>query len=237
MFRLPPLTPFVKGLMIALFALFVLEAILQNFVGVPVFELLALDPTSLSIATAWQVLTHVLIVPSDPGSVFNLLFSLLFLWWIMAPFESRYGRERVMQLSVVAALSAALGAVLAGQLAPDYSMRVFGPQVITLTGICAYATLLPPRAELNFFGLLPLRPNQLIYIMLGLSVLNFLTTKNLAQLAADLGAIAAGIGYAKYWMLRAPRSKIFGGGTPKKRKGKGLRLVKNDDEEPKNWLN
>lgn len=236
MFRLPPLTPFVRALMITLFALFVLEAILQNFVGVPVFQLLALDPRFLTVATAWQVLTHVLIVPAEPNFVFNLLLSLLFIWWIMAPFESRYGRERVVHLSVVAALTAALGALVAGQIAPSYSLPVFGPQVITLTAMCAYSMILPAHAEMSFFGMFAMRPIQLIYVVVGFSVLGFLTTKNLAQLAADLGAVGGGIGYAKFWMLRAPRRKIFGSGAPK-RKGPGLKLVKSDDDEPKKWIN
>ncbi len=237
MFRLPPLTPFIRALLISLVALFVLEAVLQNFLDVPVFQLLALNPMALSLQTVWQVFTHVLIVPAQPGFIFSLLLSLLFIWWIMAPFEARYGRTRVMQLSVVAALSAAAGAILAAQVAPGFSSLVFGPQAITLAGMCAYAMLLPPHAELSFFGMFQMRPMQLIYIVLGLSILSFLTSKNAAQLAADLGAIGGGIGFAKIWMLRAPRRKTFGGGKPKKKSSPALKLVKREDEDPNRWLN
>jgi len=238
MFRLPPLTPFIKSLLIALIALFVTEAILQNFLDVPVFQLLALNPSLLSYQTAWQLFTHVLIVPAQPTFIFSLLLSLLFIWWIMAPFEARYGRTRVIQICVVSAVSAALAAILAGQLAPAYGSLVFGPQTITLCGMCAYAMLLPPHAELSFFGMFQMRPMQLIYLVAGFSLLSFLTSKNAAQLAADLGAIGGGIGFAKWWMLRAPRRKIFGGGKPKKRGGPQLKVVKGGgDDEPKRWLN
>ncbi len=237
MFRLPPLTPFIRALLIALGALFVIEAILQNFLDVPVFELLALNPSVLGIATAWQVFTHVLIVPAQSNYIFSLMLSLLFIWWIMAPFEARYGRTRVIQLSIVATLSAAAGAILVCQIAPTAGSLVFGPQTITVAGMCAYAMLLPPHAELSFFGMFQMRPIQLIYVVVGLSVVGFLTSKNAAQLAADLGAIGGGIGFAKIWMLRAPRRKIFGGGKPKKKTGPALKLVKSDEEEPKRWLN
>ncbi len=239
MFRLPPLTPFIRSLLIALMALFVAEAILENFLDVPVFRLLALNPSVLSVQTAWQAFTHILVVPAQPNSIFSLLLSMLFIWWIMAPFESRYGRTRVIQLCLVAALSAALGAIAAGQIAPAYSSLVFGPQTITLCGMCAYAMLLPPHAELSFFGMFQMRPMQLIYVVAGLSLLGFLTSKNAAQLAADLGAIGGGIGFAKWWMLRAPRRKIFGGGKPKKRGGPKLKVIKGEGngEDPKSWLN
>ncbi len=239
MFRLPPLTPFVRNLMIGLSALFVGEAILQNFMDVPVFQLLALNPSAIGLDTLWQIFTHVLIVPAQPGFVFSLLLSLLFMWWIMAPFEARYGRTRVIQLSLAAALGAALAAVVAGQVAPAYSSLVFGPQTITLAGMCAYAMLLPPRAELSFFGMFQLRPMQLIYVVLGFSVLGFLTSKNAAQLAADLGAVGAGVGFAKLWMQRAPPRKSWTGQKPNKKPARGLKLVKgdDDDDEPKRWLN
>lgn len=237
MFRLPPLTPFIRSLLIGLSVLYVAEAILQNFLDVPVFQLLSLDPSGLSYWTLWQVVTHVLVVPPKPDYMFSLLVSMLFIWWIMAPFEARYGRTRVIQLCVVAAVSAAIAAIAAGQLAPAYGSLVFGPQTITVAGMCAYAMLLPPHAELSFFGMFQMRPMQLIYVVAGFSIVNFLTSKNAAQLAADLGAIGGGIGFAKLWMLRAPRRKIFGGGKPKKRGGPQLKVVKGDDDEPKRWLN
>src|SRR4051794_33266390 len=108
------MTPFVRALLIALAALFVLTALLQNFAGVRVFEVLALNPTMLSVETAWQIVTHVLVVQPLPGSVVSLAFSLVFIWIILAPFEQRYGSDRAIQLSVVSAVAAALSVLLVG---------------------------------------------------------------------------------------------------------------------------
>lgn len=236
MLRFPPLTPAVRTLLIALLALFVVEAVLQNFVGVPVFEWLALHTRTLSPATAWQVFTHVMVVPPVPGSVFALGLSALFLWLILAPFEARYGQDRVVQLALFSAVAAAVPALLVGQLMPRLSGYVAGPGTITLAAIAAYAAILPAHAEVSFFGVLPMRAKHLIGLIIALSVLGFLTTRDAAQLAADMGAIAGGVGFSKWWMQRPT---LFG--KPRRGRTRGgptkLRAVRTPEEERKRWLN
>jgi membrane associated rhomboid family serine protease len=231
-FRLPPLTPLVRSLLLVLLGLFVACAVLENFLSMSVIELFALEPRVLSFLTPLQVLTYVWIMPPVPGAVFSLLLSLLFLWLIVAPFEERYGKRRVVELIAVAAVCAALPALLVGQLAPRYAGLLAGPQIITLAAMCAYAVLLPPYAEVSFFGLLPLKPKHLLGIVVGFSVLGFLTTANAASLAADLGAIGGGVAFVKWWMQRPPPR------GSRKKPGR-LRVVgKNDDDSgSKQWLN
>ena len=237
MLRFPPLTPAVRALLIALGCLFVLGAVLQNFLGVPVFQLLSLTTTRISPATGWQLFTHVLAVPPVPGIVFSLALSLAFIWLILAPFEARYGQAKVIQLAAVAALAAGFPALLVGQLVPSMAGNLSGPETITLAAIAGYAVMLPPQAEVSFFGLFPMRAKHLIMLVIGLSVLGFLTSRDAAQLAADGGAIAGGIGFCK-WMQRAPRRKPK---RPGVRGGGRLHAVKGgagvDEKDPKRWLN
>ncbi|MFT3927995.1 MAG: rhomboid family intramembrane serine protease [Myxococcales bacterium] len=236
MLRFPPLTPAVRALLIALGCLFVLEAVLQNFLGVPVFQLLSLTTTRISPATAWQLLTHVFVVPPVPGIVFSLAISLAFIWLILAPFEARYGQTKVVQLAAVAAVSAGVPALLVGQLLPSMAGNLSGPETITLAAIAGYAVMLPPQAEVSFFGLFPMRAQHLILVVIGLSVLGFLTSRDAAQLAADCGAIAGGISFCK-WMQRAPRKAKRAPGV---RGGGRLHAVKGGaggDKDPKRWLN
>ena len=75
MFRLPPLTPYVRAMLIALGVVFTLSAILENFLGVPVVRFLALETRALSVLTPLQLLTHVWIVPPNPNAVFWLALS------------------------------------------------------------------------------------------------------------------------------------------------------------------
>ncbi len=60
MFRFPPLTPFVKKLLIVLFSAWIFQIILQNWAGVPIFEILALNTANPGLHTTWQLGTHVL---------------------------------------------------------------------------------------------------------------------------------------------------------------------------------
>jgi membrane associated rhomboid family serine protease len=218
-------------MLIALLSIFVLAAILQNFAGIPVVDWLALDTHQLTPLTPLQLLTHIWIVPPLPQSVLWLAISGYFLWLIMAPFEARYGQRRTIELTLVAAVSSGLPALLVGHLAPGLAAPLAGPQTITLCAICAYAFLLPSHAQVSFFGW-SLQPRQLLWVILGFSVIGFLTSRNAAALAADLGAIGGGMAFVRYWMQRPPPRK-----GPKKGPNK-LRVVRNDDDEgPKHWLN
>jgi hypothetical protein len=217
-FRLPPLTPYVRAMLIALLAIFVLAATLENFAAIPV--------------VAW--LTHVWVVRPDPNAIFWLALSGYFLWLILAPFEARYGRRRAIELTFVAAVTAGIPALAVGLLAPRFAGPLAGPQTVTLCAICAYAALLPSHAEVSFFGWM-LTPKHLLWVILGFSFIGFLTSRNAAVLAADLGAIGGGMAFVKYWMQRPPprRSTKKGGGRLRVVRGSGG----NDEPRPGRWLN
>ncbi|MET0283388.1 MAG: rhomboid family intramembrane serine protease [Polyangiales bacterium] len=229
MFQFPPLTPFVRKLLIALFAIFVIGALAQNFAGVPFMRLFALNTWELSVATVWQIFTNVLV--QSPTGVFPLLINLLFIWLILPPFEDRYGTQRTVQLLLTSTLCSSLAALALGQFAPGI---LEGPGPLTLGAMSAYAVLLPPDAQVNFFGVLPMRSQHLLWVVVGLSVLGFIISKNLVSLASDLGAIGGGIGFVKLWMQRAPRKRTF-----QKKGAAKLRVVsRDDDERPKGgWMN
>lgn len=235
MFRFPPLTPYVRVLLIGLVASFVLTAVLQNFVGVPVVALLALNTTALSVATVWQLFTHVLVMDPSPNAVFQLALSLLFLWWCLAPLELQHGRTRALQLTVIAALAAAIPALVVGLLLPGLGGLVGGPGAVTLAAIAAYVALLPSHAEMAL-GRLTIQPRHILWFNVALSVAGFLTTRNASQLAADLGAIGGGFVFVRGLLMRPEKRPIFGA---KRTSGGRLRLVKreDDDDEPKRWLN
>jgi membrane associated rhomboid family serine protease len=231
-FRLPPLTPFVKTLLITLASVFVFTAVAQNFLGIPVIGLFALNTKVLSVATVWQVFTNVIV--QSPTAVFPLFLNLLFIWLILPPFEERYGRARVLQLALIATVCSSLLALVVGQLVPQYSAHLEGPGPVTLAAISAYAVLLPPHAEVSFFGVLPMQSKHLLWVVVGLSLLGFLTSLNATSLASDIGAIAGGIAFVKWWMQKPPRRRTF-----TKRPAK-LRVVgRDDDSRPPGggWLN
>ncbi|MGB5701429.1 MAG: rhomboid family intramembrane serine protease [Polyangiales bacterium] len=233
MFRFPPLTPFVKKLLIALFSTWILQIVLQNWAGVPMFEIFALDTGSLGVATLWQLGTHVFAFPTGPQAVFSMLIVLVFLWWMLAPFEQRFGQKRTIQLCVVAALCSALLALLVGLFVPTGS-HLYGAQAILLASIAAFAWSYRGQGRMSFFGVIEMKPVHIIYLVLALSALMFITSGDAVALAADIGAIGGGMGFIE-WLRRPPTRRR----RPKRRKKKqsSFDVVQGGRADEPRWLN
>lgn len=239
-FAFPRLTPLVKKLIITLLGAYVLELILMNFVGVPVFSLFALTPANFGIQTLWQLFTYVLVEP--PSAVFSMLIGLLFLWLIISPFEVAYGPRRTMQLCITGVLSAGLLGLLVGVLVPNPAL-VTGPAILFGSGPIAYAgisamAMTVRSGRLSFFGVFPMTGQQLLMLIAGISLLMYLASGNHVMFAGSLGAIAGGVGFIR-WMRR-PRNP--GGSQPKRKRGpSGFRVVdgglSDEPRDPSKWLN
>ncbi len=234
-FAFPRLTSFIKKLIIVLLASYVLELILMNFVGIPIFNLLALNASNLGFATVWQIFTYVLV--DYPTAVFSLLIGLLFIWLILSPFEMVYGSKRTMQLCAVGVLSGGISAVVVETVISGISLGpsgLWGSHTIAYAGMAAMATTMRGR-KLSLFGLFSMTSNQLLLLLVGLSVLMFLATKNLAMLAGSLGAIAGGVWYIR-WLSRPRRPKK----TRPQSKSSPFKVIKggqSSNSKPPTWLN
>lgn len=232
MFRFPPLTPFVKKLLIALFGAWIVQILLQNWGQIPIFEELALDTGKVGVSTAWQLATHVLAFPTGPQAVFSMLITLVFLWWMLAPFELRFGEKRTIQLCVVTAIASAILGLLMGLLAPNPS-RLYGAQAIVLGSIAAFAWSYRGQGRMSFFGVLDMKPVHIIYLVLAFSVLIFMTSGDSVALAADVGAIGGGMAFIE-WLRRPPRRRR----QPKLGKKKGsLDVIRGGRRSERRWLN
>ena len=232
MFRFPPLTPFVKKLLIALFGVWILQILVQNWGGVRIFEALALDTRSPGVATLWQLGTHVFAYPTGPQAVFSMLITLVFLWWMLAPFEQRFGQKRTIQLCVVAALCSAILALIVGLLVASPA-PLYGAQAILLGSIAAFAWSYRGQGRMSFFGVIDMKPVHIIYLVLALSALMFITSGNAVALAADIGAIGGGMAFIE-WLRRPPKRKR----RPKRRRRKSdFDVVQGGRGEEPRWLN
>jgi membrane associated rhomboid family serine protease len=231
-FRFPPLTPFVKKLLIALFGTWILQIILQNWGGVPAFEFLALDTARPGVRTLWQLGTHVFAFPTGPQAVFSMLIVLLFLWLMLAPFEQRFGEKRTIQLCIVAALSSAVLALIVGLLVANPS-ALYGAQAILLGSIAAFAWSYRGQGRMSFFGVIDMKPVHIIYLVLALSALMFITSGDAVALAADIGAIGGGMAFIE-WLRRPP-------GKRRRRKGRKKKssfdVVQGGRADEPRWLN
>ena len=232
MFSFPPLTPVVKRLIIALFAAFVLELIFENFAGLHVIQLLALDPVNLGLGSIPQMVTYVFV--EDPRGVGSMLIGLLFMWLIMSPFEATFGKRHTLELALAGTLGASVAVVLAAFVAPITPYLFFGSYPIAYAGMAAMTQVMR-GGRMLFFGVVPMTSRQLLWVLAGFSVLQYLASRDHLMLVGSLGAILAGIGYVKY-MARPPRPS-----RPKRTSS--LRVLRGggmgrggDSDRPK-WLN
>ena len=221
-----------KKLLIALFGAWIVQIIFQNWAGVPIFELLALNTATPGVATLWQLGTHVFAFPTGPQAVFSMLIMLVFLWWMLAPFEQRFGQKRTIQLCVVAALSSAVLALIVGLLVPNPS-ALYGAQAMLLGSIAAFAWSYRGQGRMSFFGVIDMKPVHIIYLVLALSALMFITSGDAVALAADIGAIGGGMAFIE-WLRRPPSRRR----RPKRSKKKGsFDVVQGGRADEPRWIN
>jgi hypothetical protein len=229
-FAFPRLSAVVKKLIIGLFAAYVAQLLLENWLGVPVASTLAMTPGGPGL---WQLLTYVLV---DVGNPLMFLFGLLFIWWALSPFEIGYGPKRTLQLCLCALLGASVPAYLTGLLVPA-SPPLFGSSSLWFGGIAATTWLYADRS-VSLFGMMAMSAKQFLLLMVGLSVLMFLASKNHTQLVASLGAMGGGIAFVR-WMKRPRRPSIVR--RPSSQRPSGFKVIQGgggsgDDGRPK-WLN
>ncbi len=229
-FTLPRLSSVVRKLIAGFFVAYVLQLVLENWLGLPVVSVLAMSPGSSAL---WQLVTYPLVDLSHP---IMFLIGLVFIWWALSPFEIGYGPRRTLQLCAASVLAAGIPAWLIGLAMPGSPM-LFGSHPLWFGGIAAI-TWLQRDQQISLFGALSMTAKQFLLLLLGMSVLMFLASKNHTQLVADLGAMAGGIGFVR-WMKRPRKGKPVR--KPASR-ARGFKVIRGggggtDDEDRPKWLN
>jgi membrane associated rhomboid family serine protease len=233
-FSFPPITPLVKKLIIALLAAYVIGLVLQNFMAVPITEVLALNPLVLGPLTPLQLVSHVLVPDRDP---MWLLISLMFMWLMLSPFESSFGAKRTAILIVCGVLASSVAAIATAQIVPGAAHMHGGSGSISLVAAAAISSVMR-RGRMLLFGVLPVTPRQLLIGLVAISVLQFLASKDLQTLSTSLATIAAGVGYVRYMTRppRPPRGSRPSGARFRLVRGGGGASASGESERPK-WLN
>jgi membrane associated rhomboid family serine protease len=88
---------------------------------------------------------------------------------------------------------------------------------------------------MSFFGVIDMKPVHIIYLVLALSVLMFMTSGDAVALAADIGAIGGGMGFIE-WLRRPPRRRRPKRGKRRKKKS-DFDVVQGGRADEPRWLN
>ncbi len=235
-----PLTPVVKALIIICLVIwFIFQIILDGFFNTQITDHLSLVPARVFYNfELWQPLTYMFL--HSPQQVVHILFNLLSLWFIGAELEMRWGPRYFLGYYLGTGVGAAVLYSL-GTLAYTVATESHVPLLVPVVGasgaifglMVAYAMLFGDRV-IHFMFLFPLKAK---YFVLLLGLVQFMSL--LASAAhpsagggdvaylAHIGGIISGYLIVKgtdfYHRWRAKRGH------------RKLKLVVNNDRNPKYW--
>jgi membrane associated rhomboid family serine protease len=186
-FSAPTLTPWVKRLLIANTAVFVVITLLDKLA--PLQAQLAMANLEVSSATVltrpWTLVTYAF-VHAGLGHIF---FNMLSLFFFGPPLEERWGSREFIKFYAVAAAGGALLALAMPAPVIGASGAIFGILV-------AYAMIWPDNV-VYFWGVLPIKVKWLVTIMVGFNLYAAVGGGGDIAYLAHLGGAAAAFAYLK----------------------------------------
>jgi len=227
------LTPAVKALMIACFALFLVQQTADQFMGGNVQGWLGLVPSGfINGFRLWQLFTY----PFMHGDVMHLFLNLLMLAFIGGEIEARWGTKRFLKYyffcsSAAGVLYLLMQVLIWGQL----NTPMVGASGAIYGLLMAYGLMFGERVLL-FMLLFPMKAKYFVWILMGLELMTsvFSGRGGLSSIA-HLGGMIAGFLYL--WgrtLSELAKKRKLAGGPPKGKKrrkpSQHLKLIINNEQ-------
>ncbi len=184
------LTDLGKKMLIMYAVVYVLELILEHWVGVPIYRLLALSPLGSNQFHLWQFFTHPFL--HNPGAPINFLLQCLVFYFFAGTIENALGTRRFLILYVSAAVGGALiGFAFSGL---PFLHAPFAGMSPSLLALIVTFGFMHPESTVLFMFILPIKAKFISYGTIIVTTLTFLATVNVFG-AYHLGGILFGYLY------------------------------------------
>jgi len=183
----PTLSPVGKIILIIYAAVYVMELLAQQWLGIPVYQWLALSAPNSGLFRVWQLITHPFI--HNPGAPIGFLIDCVVFYFFAGTVESALGTRGFLQLYIIAALGGAVACLLFGSMA-SFSTPCAGMMPSLLALIVIFG-LLQPEATILLMFVLPIKAKYISYGTVIVTALTFLAQTNLHG-AYHLGGIGLG---------------------------------------------
>jgi len=174
-----------KIMLIVYAAVYILELIGEQWLGLQLYGLLALSPPKSGLFHYWQLITHPVIHP--PGSPIGFLIDCLVFYFFAGTVEAALGTRRFLRLYILAAVGAAVAGLIFGALTrPGIPFAGMMPSLLAMIVVFG---LLNPEATVLFMFVLPIKAKYISYGTVIVTALTFLARTNVHG-AYHLGGIA-----------------------------------------------
>ena len=150
------------------------------------------------VSHIWTPLTYLVF---NNSNIFQMLFNMLWLYWMGQLFEDFLGKGRTVGVYILGGLTGAALYILCYNFVPSFSVTLFSSVIVgapacVMAIVVATATLLPEQEVMLLFFRVKLK--WLILIYLGLILLYVLSNKfNAGENIAQLGGALFGFIYIK----------------------------------------
>ena len=192
------LSPGVKWLIIISVAVFFLEILIvapaRGVVGgaserfMRVFGPLVLSPADVfGKGYIWQLVTYAFL--HDPGSIFHILFNMLFLYWFGRDIENVWGTKKFVLFYLGgAAFSGLVFSLVHIYLDVSYCIGASG----AIMAVMMVFSLWFPNQIILFMLFFPMRIRTFIMLLIGIETLSFLQANSRSANMAHLGGLLFG---------------------------------------------
>ena len=232
------LSEMLKKLLITYVAIFVVQNIVDQFLGGNLRGLLALTPISTMHGMFWQLFTYSFL----HVDVMHLILNLMVLAFVGSDIESVWGKKRFFVFYSFCILVAGIVYMLMQLVIsnPIYlSMPMMGASGGIYGLLLAYGVLFPDR-EMLFMMIFPMKSKQFVALLAGIELLQALFSgQNGLSAIAHLSGMGAGLFFM--WLQARGIKMNFNKSSIAKKKSGHLKLVPNktnkddDQRDPKTW--
>ncbi len=205
--------PALKGVLVGVFALWLLFALSINWgpapaarVALDAFAVLVGDTEQVLLGQLWRLLTAAIL--NSPRGLGDIFFTLIGLYFLSPSLESAWGSNRYLKFLVASALIAyGLQAVVVYALPPFAAGRLvedswYGALPVVEAIAIAWALSFKGRT-VRLFMILPVTGRQLIWLVVGISVLAIIAAQG-----SQCGLISPFGGMLSGWLLSGNPSTI-----------------------------
>lgn len=220
---MPPLTPYLKIIMIICGAVWLLQVLLSfvkfNIAGLGFEQMLGVVPVLVVKGFVWQPLTYMFLhSPLDP---FHILLNLLFIWMFGGELERHWGSRAFLRYYLVCGVGAGVFITIWAFIVGTETTTTIGASGALFGLIIAFGMIFADRTVL-FMLIFPMKARTMAMILFGITFfLTFRSSGGLVSHAGHLGGALTGFLYLKRawrvgdfyrelkWKVRRRRFKVI----------------------------